>query len=211
MRGRSLPLPDAAHVGIHASSSEAHRCAGRIVALKATVHRLELEVADIERGYYATHALTLARHPSETAERLLLRVLAFALHAHPELEFGRGLSTGEDPDLWLRDATGSVRLWIELGLPEERRLRRAAGRAQELVVIAYGGRSGVDLWWERNRAALARLERLRVLAIAPEELRELAGFLDRGMRLQCTVQDGQVCISGAERALIIEPVVLRAH
>ena len=181
------------------------------MALKATIHRVELEVADIERGYYATHALTLARHPSETAERLMLRVLAFALHADPALEFGRGLSTEEDPDLWLRDATGTVRLWIELGLPEERRLRRAAGRAQELVVIAYGGRSGVELWWERNRAALGRLDRLRVLAIAPDDLRELAGFLDRNMRLQCTVQDGQVCVSGAERALIVEPAVLRAH
>ena len=135
------------------------------MALGATVHRIELELADIDRSVYGTHALTLARHPSETEERLMLRLLAWALFADPALEFGRGLSAEEEPDLWLRELDGALRQWIELGLPEEKRLRRAAGRASEVIVIAYGGRS-VPPWWDRQRAGLERIAGLgRLVAI----------------------------------------------
>jgi uncharacterized protein YaeQ len=181
------------------------------VALKATVHRAEIEVADIDRGVYLSQSLTLARHPSETAERLMLRLLAWAMHADAALEFGRGLSTEDEPDLWLREPDGRIRLWIELGLPEERRLRRAAGRAADLVLLAYGGRGAVDPWWERNRDALGRLPSLRVLAVPQEQSRALEAMLDRSMRLQFTLQEGQACVTDATRAVTVEPVVLRAH
>lgn len=179
------------------------------MALKSTVHRAELDVADIDHGNYGSFTLTLARHPSETEERLMMRVLAFALHADAALEFGRGISTEEEPDLWLKDATGAIRLWIDVGLPEERRLRRAAGRAERLVVIAYGGR-GVDVWWDRNREALAKLPALTVLAIPWEAGRALAALASRNMHLQCTVQERQVWLSDATHSVLIEPVVLRA-
>src|SRR5262245_24261798 len=178
------------------------------MALKATVHRVSLDVADIERGYYANHSLTLARHPSETEERLMLRVLAFALHAGPELEFGRGISTAEDPDLWQRDATGNIVLWVELGLPDERRLRRAAGRAARVLVLAYGGRGAIEPWWERNGAALARLDKLRVLVIPAEASRQLATLADRTMQVQCTIQDGHALVVSGERSVVIEPQLL---
>ena len=96
------------------------------MALKATIYKAAVQVADIDRGYYADHELTLARHPSETEPRLMLRLLAFALNAAEGLEFGRGISTDDEPDLWQRDATGRILHWIDLGLPDERRLRRAA-------------------------------------------------------------------------------------
>jgi uncharacterized protein YaeQ len=179
------------------------------MALKSTIHRLELELADTDRGVYDTFSLTLARHPSETEERLMVRVLAFALHADRRLEFGRGISTDEDPDLWLKDDTGSIRLWIDVGLPEERRLRRAAGRAAHLEVIAYGSRT-VDTWWERNREALARLPTLAVLALPADTLRELSAFTARTMRLQCTIQDRQVYLSDATQSLTFEPILLQA-
>jgi uncharacterized protein YaeQ len=178
------------------------------MALKATVYRLTLDVADIDRGYYASHALTLARHPSETEERLMLRVLAFALHADPALEFGRGISTAEDPDLWLRNDDGTIRLWIDLGLPDERALRRAAGRARQVVVIAHGGRGAIELWLERNRAALARLHALRVLAIDADTARALAELADRAMQLQCTIQDGHALFTAGDRTVLVEPRVL---
>jgi uncharacterized protein YaeQ len=181
------------------------------MALSATIHRVQLDVADVDRGYYASHALRLARHPSETEERLMLRLLAFALHADPALEFGRGLSTDEDPDLWLREADGTIRTWIELGLPDDRRIRRAAGRAAEVVVYAYGGRAGVELWWERSREALARLPSLRVLAIDADVMRALGGLCARTLSLQCTIQDGQAYLSEAGRSLLVEPRVLREH
>jgi uncharacterized protein YaeQ len=181
------------------------------MALKATVHRAELEIADIDRGYYATHALTLARHPSETEERLMLRLLAWALHADPALEFGRGLSTEDEPDLWLRAPDGTIELWIELGLPEERRLRRAAGRARRVEVLAYGGRGAVGPWWERNRAALERIEGLRVRVVAQEQSRALAALCDRGMRLQVTVQEGQACVTDGTRVVTVEPAPPGGH
>jgi len=179
------------------------------MALKSTIHRAELAIADIDRGNYSSHSLTLARHPSETEERLMVRVLAFALFADAELEFGRGLSSEDEPDLWLKDDTGAIRLWIELGLPEERRLRRAAGRAQRLVVLAYGGRA-VDVWWERNREALAKLPALTVLSVPWEASRALAALAARSMRLQCTVQEQQIWLSDETRSVLIEPVTLRA-
>lgn len=115
------------------------------MALKSTVFRAELQVSDLDRHYYAAHALTLARHPSETDERMMVRLLAFALFAGERLEFGRGLSTEDEPALWRKDLTGAVELWIEVGLPDERALRRACGRAERVAVLCYGGR-GADLW-----------------------------------------------------------------
>ena len=99
------------------------------MALKATIYKVELAVADMDRNYYGDHGFTIARHPSETDERMMTRVLAFALHADDALAFGRGLSTSDEPDLWRKDLTGAIELWIEVGLPEVKRLRRAAGRA----------------------------------------------------------------------------------
>ena len=117
----------------------------------------------MDRGYYADHALTIARHPSETDERMMLRVLAFALHAGEGLTFGKGLSTDDEPDLWQRDLTGGIRLWIDVGQPDEKLVRRACGRADEVVVYTYG--RGADLWWGRSRAALERTRNLRVMSV----------------------------------------------
>lgn len=179
------------------------------MALKSTIHRLELNVADIDRGVYDTFTLTLARHPSETEERLMVRVLAFALHADHALEFGRGLSTEDEPDLWLRDATGAICHWIDVGLPEERRLRRAAGRAQRITVLAHGGRA-IDVWWNRNHEVLARLTQLEVLALPGDITPALDSFISRSMQLQCTIQERQVCISDATHSVLLEPRTLQS-
>ena len=169
------------------------------MALKATIYKADLNIADIDRHYYADHTLTIAQHPSETDERMMLRVLAFALHANETLEFGRGLSAEDEPDLWQKDLTGAVELWIDLGQPDERRIRRACGRSRQVVVYGYGGRA-VDVWWNQNRDKLARLKNLRVFNIAAESSRALATMAERTMQLQCTIQDGEVWITdGRER------------
>ncbi|MGE5467863.1 MAG: YaeQ family protein [Ignavibacteria bacterium] len=173
------------------------------MALKSTVFKTTLGVADLDRPYYGEHALTLARHPSETDERMMVRLLAFALFADERLEFGKGLSTTDEPALWLKDYGGEIRLWIEVGLPDERSVRRACGRADAVVVFAYGGRA-VDLWWEKEGAALARLDKLRVFAIDAANSAALAEMAERGMKLQCTVQDGQVWLTDGERTVCLE-------
>jgi uncharacterized protein YaeQ len=174
------------------------------MALKSTVYRADLAVSDLDRGYYADHALTLARHPSETEGRLMVRLLAFALFADERLAFGRGISTEDEPDLWLKDDTGRILHWIEVGIPDERRLRRACGRAEAVTLIAYGARA-FGLWWEKNAVELARLERLTILALDDAATAALESLADRNMRLDCTIQDGQVWLGDAARTVAIEP------
>jgi uncharacterized protein YaeQ len=178
------------------------------MALKSTIFKAELQVADLDRHYYAAHALTLARHPSETDERMMVRLLAFALFAEERLEFGRGLSTEDEPALWQKDLTGAVELRIEVGLPDERALRKACGKSTRVVVLCYGGR-GAELWWEQNRGRLERLRNLSVLNLPAEATQQLAALASRGMRLQCTIQDGQAWLTEGEHTLHIEPARLQ--
>ena len=180
------------------------------MALKATVFKVELAVADIDRGYYADHALTLARHPSETDERMMVRLLAFALHADPSLAFGRGLSTEDEPDLWQRDLTGTIERWIDVGLPDERDVRKACGRAPDVHVLAYGGRA-VALWWEAVRERLAKQPRLTVREIPAEASQALARLAQRSMKLQCTIQDGHLWMAEGTPSVAVALAVLKSR
>jgi uncharacterized protein YaeQ len=160
------------------------------MALKSTIFKVELQIADLDRNYYQNHALTVARHPSETDERMMVRVLAFAMYADEALSFGKGLSSEDEPDLWAKDLTGTIERWIEVGLPEERRIRRACGRARQVVVLTYGGRVA-DMWWQQNKAALQKQDNLTIINLAAEDSRALAALAARGMQLQCTLQEGE--------------------
>lgn len=173
------------------------------MALKATIFKAELQVSDLDSGHFGTHALTLARHPSETDERMMVRLLAFALNADDALEFGRGLSAEDEADLVKRDLTGVIELWIEVGLPDERELRKAAGRAREVKVYTYGGRSA-QLWWEQNAAALGRLGNLTVIDVPEDTAAALEGLAARTMRLDCTIQEGQIWLSGGGETIHFE-------
>ncbi|THF66316.1 YaeQ family protein [Pseudothauera nasutitermitis] len=176
------------------------------MALKATIYKAELQIADLDRNHYGTYNLTLARHPSETDERMMVRLLAFALHAEEGLACGKGLCVDDEPDLWLRDLTGDILCWIDVGQPDEKWVRKACGRARKVVVLSYG--RAADIWWQGVRDKLARQERLTVLNIAPEAAPALAALTARGMRLQFTIQDGQVWVTDGERSVHIEPVAL---
>jgi len=175
------------------------------MALKSRIVKAELTVADIDRGYYADHALTLAQHPSETDERLMVRLLAFALHADDALEFGRGLSTEDEPDLWQRDPTGIIERWIDVGLPDERDIRKACGRAREVSVLAYGGRA-VDLWWQGAQDTLAHRRALEVRVVPVDASRALALLAARLMKLQVTIQDAHIYVTDGAASV---PIALR--
>jgi len=164
------------------------------MATKATIFKVDLQIADMDRNYYQTHALTIARHPSETDERMMVRVLAFARHAHESLAFSKGLSTEDEPDLWQKDLTGDIELWIDLGQPEEKRIRRACGRARQVIIYTYSGNSA-DIWWNKIRGTLDRLKNLTVINLPADTVQALAKLAQRGMQLQCTIQDGQVWIA----------------
>jgi len=178
------------------------------MATKATIFRAELQVSDIDRNYYATHSLTVAQHPSETEERMMVRVLAFALNASERLAFGRGVSTDDEPDLWNRDLTGDIELWIEIGQPDESRLRRACGRAREVRVYTFSGR-GAGIWWQKSSAALERCANLRVFDIPAEASAQLAALATRSMQLQLLVQDGHIQLSSDAATVDVELATLR--
>jgi uncharacterized protein YaeQ len=163
------------------------------MALKATIHKAQLGIADIDRGYYAEHALTLARHPSETDERLMVRLLAFMLFASPQLEFGRGLCAPEEPDLSELQLDGRSVRWIKVGLPDARAVKRGGSSEGEVIVLAYGDQAR-RTWWPREGPDLMKLPRLRVLALEPTETQALSAACTRNMRWQCTVQEGELLL-----------------
>lgn len=177
------------------------------MALKSIIFKAALQVNDLDRHYYQSHALTIARHPSETDERMMMRLLAFGLHADQGLAFGKGLSTNDEPDLWQKDLTGAITLWIEVGLPDAKWLRRAAGRARQVIVYAYG--RGVDSWWNDVRNALERTDSLRVLRINAAPPEGLAQLVDRSMNLHCTIQDPDITLSGERSQVSVQLDVLK--
>lgn len=178
------------------------------MALKSTIFKAELSVSDLDRGYYGSHSLTLARHPSETDERMMVRLLAFALHADELLEFGKGISSDEEPALWKKDLTGVIEEWIEVGLPDERLLRKAAGRSHKVVLYCYG--RGADIWWNQNRKFLERIDNLSVFSLPVEATQALAALATRTIAAQCTIQDGHTWFSAADENVVIEPALLFA-
>ena len=175
------------------------------MALNSTIYKVELQISDMDRHYYATHALTLARHPSETEERLMVRLLAFAMFAQDRLEFGKGISDEDEPALWHKAYTDEIELWIELGQPDETRIRKACGRSRQVVVINYGGNAS-DIWWDKNANALSRNRNLTVLDISAKTVSELVALLQRGMRLQCLIQDGQLQLMNDADSVAVDPI-----
>lgn len=172
------------------------------MALKATIFKVELQVSDMDRGYYHSHMLTLARHPSETDERLMIRLLAFALFADEQLCFTRGISSVDEPDLWRKSLSDEIELWIEVGLPDARRLGKACGRAQQVHVLSYGGHNA-DLWWKKIKPDLARFTNLSVFNMAEATVKSLTPLVERNMQVQCIIEDEQIWLMCGEQSFEI--------
>lgn len=183
------------------------------MALKSTVFKAQVAVADIDNGYYADHGLTLARHPSETDERMMIRLAALALNAHRlqtqcngdgTLGFGAGLSSPDEPDVILRDFTGRARCWIEVGQPEERPIAKACAQADSVAVYAFA--HSAEVWWRGIETKLTRLANLAVWRFPAEASQELAALAERSMQLQATIQEGALMLSNGARTVDLEPV-----
>ena len=167
------------------------------MALKATIFKAELQVSNLDRHYYHNHQLTIARHPSETDERMMLRILLFALHADEQLQFGKGVSTEDEPDLWIKNLQGDIVSWIELGQPDEKRLRKACARAKQVAIYPYRKRSA-EPWWQQLKTTAARFDNLTVTDLSDIDKTLLERMAQRSMQLQCTIEDGEVWFGDAE-------------
>jgi len=175
-----------------------------LMAIKSTIFKAELQITDMDRNYYQDHQLTMARHPSENDERMMVRLLAFALNASESLQFTRGLSSEDEPEIWQKSMSDEIELWIDLGQPDEKRIRKACGRAREVVIYTYQQRSS-EVWWEQQRNKLERFDNLGVVNIPDESVALLGQMAQRAMRLQCTIQDGQLWFSNGEQAIEVMP------
>jgi len=164
------------------------------MALKATIFKARLQIADMDRDYYAEHMLTLARHPSETDERMMIRLLAFAHNASEQLEFTRGLSSDDEADLWQHSLSGEIETWIEVGVPAEDRVRKASGRARDVLVYAYGQRTA-PVWWEKMASVCQRFDNLQVFFLPADQCAQLAALAERNMDLSVTIQDGHLWLA----------------
>jgi len=178
------------------------------MALKSTIYKARLNIADMDRQVYGDFPLTLARHPSETDERMMLRLLAWALHADELLEFGRGISTDDEPDLWRKSLTGDVELWIELGAPDPERLRKACGRADKVILYSYGDRA-IPVWWDKHSAKLTRLDRLQVMHISDQSMQALSQLAAPSMQIQCTIEGREAWLSDDSASVNIVPQPLK--
>ena len=175
------------------------------MALKSTIYKADCQIADMDRGYYQPHNLTIALHPSETEERMMVRLLAFVLNAHELLQFSKGLSADDEPDLWQKSLSDDIELWIDVGMPDEKRIRKAANRADKALVYTYGGRNTV--WWNQMQNKLDRFKNLTVINLPKETTDQLAPLIKRTMQLQVSIQDGQIWIGDELHTAHIVPEV----
>lgn len=180
------------------------------MALKATIFKADLHIADMDRHYYHNHHLVIARHPSENDERMMSRILVFVLHANPKLEFCKGLSTDDEPELWQKSIDDDIDLWIELGQPDEKRLRKACSRSKHVFVYTYQDKAAA-VWWQQNQYHFQRYKNLSIVSLPEDSVKALTKLAQRSMQLQCTVQDSTVWINDSNASILIEPLHLKTN
>ena len=178
------------------------------MALGATVYKATIDISDLDRGYYGNHVLTVARHPSETEERLMLRVLSFCLHAGDNLEFGRGLSAEGEPALWEIDDTGAIRTWVDVGCPDVKQVRKAAGRSEHVSIVAYD-EARADVWWHSNQSDFSKIRKLSICLVKDSSVAEIAKLSVRNMKLAVTIQDGTIWVSDDASSVQVDVTVLQ--
>ncbi|MBB3168116.1 YaeQ family protein [Simiduia aestuariiviva] len=172
------------------------------MALKPTIYKLNLNLADSDKHHYQSYQLTLAQHPSETAERMVVRILAFALNADERLAFTKGISTAEEPDLWLKEDHGAIALWIEVGQPKADRLRKAVNQAAEVKLYAFG--KTADTWWGIESKDIPQSEKLTIARFPWADIEQLAKNLDRNIRWSISIAGGELYVdTGSAVAHII--------
>jgi len=164
------------------------------MALRSTIYKVDLHVSDSDRNYYNTHSLTVAQHPSETAERMMVRLVLFALYAQDDLVFTKGLSDVDEPDMWIKDLTGQIQLWLEVGQPDEKRILKASSKSEQVVICAYAGQAS-KVWWSGIKNKIERAKNVRVICLPQVVTKSFAAWVERGMQLHINIQEGEILIS----------------
>ena len=186
-------------------------CLRKFMALKAIIYKAVVQLSDMDRNIYGDYPLTIARHPSETDERMLIRLLAFALNVPADkddgvIEFAKDMWDADEPALWHKDLTGQIKHWIEVGQPDDKRLLRTTSRVGRVSVYSFS--ASTPVWWRDIKPKLDRARNLSVWQIPADQSRVLAGLAQRSMELQVTVQDGAIWVGDGGRSIEVEPLRL---
>lgn len=176
------------------------------MAIKPQIFKVSLQIADMNRHYYNDHLLTVAQHPSETDERLMVRILAFALNASPDLKFAEAISDHDQADLWDKDYNEQIKRWISVGLPDEKLIKKAANRADQVIIYSYGGKPA-EIWW--NKLKLSNYPHLRVINLLDKDAKELANMISRGMKMNFTIQEDQVMVGNESNSINLTLQILK--
>ncbi len=175
------------------------------MAQNATIYRAQLELSHVDRNVYAERQLTLARHPSETVERMVMRLLAFGLRYDDGLEFGRGVSATDEPDLWRREGDGRVIDWIEVGQPDAKRLIKASRQSARCDLFVFG--EGASRWRTTQLDAMKLPDNLGVARIEDSFVASLSASVDRQIRWSMTVSEGTIFLGDGEETFETSPEV----
>jgi uncharacterized protein YaeQ len=167
------------------------------MALRSTIYKFDLHISDNERNYYNSHPLTIAQHPSETAERMMVRLLLFALYADERLSFTKGLSEIDEPDIWVKDLTGQIKLWLEVGQPDEKRILKACSKSDQVVVCAFSGQAS-NLWWSSIKNKVQKAKNLRVISVPQACAKTIGSWVQRTMQIHINIQEGEVLVSSEQ-------------
>ncbi|CAH9065863.1 putative protein YaeQ [Pseudoalteromonas holothuriae] len=178
------------------------------MALKSTIIKTQLSLSDMDRHIYQTLSLTAAQHPSENEQRLMVRLLAYALQYQAQLEFTKGLCADDEPEIWVKNYSDEIELWVELGLPDEKRLKKACNRAKQVVLYTYG-ENNQAIWWQKNQNKLAGFDNLSVISLPYSATKKLAIMAARSMSLTVTVQDGEIWLSDEQHSVQCVPEILK--
>lgn len=176
------------------------------MALKPTIYKAQIELADSDRNCFESLSLTLARHPSETLERMAARLLAYCLNCTRGLEFTKGISTADEPDVWEHSDHGDIEHWIEVGQPEQPRLRKACGRARKVSVYAFA--KSVPTWWKLHGEEISALPRVQVWQFDWDEIQAAAALLDRTVQLNVSIVGGIIYLDNGSASTSVEPKLL---
>lgn len=164
------------------------------MALNATIYKFEIDISDLDKNHYGHYSQTVALHPSETVERMVMRVLAYCLNVNEHLTFTKGLSTDAEPDLWQKNYSDDIEFWIELGLPDEKRIKKACNQSDQVKLYAYGGQ-GVETWWQGMSGQAFKFSNLSVYRFDMNDVEAFSAHVERTMALSCMIQDGQLSLS----------------
>lgn len=170
------------------------------MAMNSTIYRVAYSINQMDKSYFETFDLRVARHPSENEDRMMARLVAFGLWAEEGLTFTKGLCSDKEPEIWSHNYDGSIRCWIELGEPDVKRLTRACKHAEHVHVLVYGENS-VDGWWTKVKPLLHRFKNLEIVRLDPACLEVLERQCTRRMDLSLFVSDGDATLNVGEEAI----------